>query len=72
METFIIVLLSALLFISIGLGFYMNYDWSKICNDMNEDWGKYCKEINDRWYKENKKLVHRIGELEKELKECKK
>ena len=72
METFIIVLWTALLFISIGLGFWINDDWYKLCDSMNEDWGEHCKDVNDTWYDICKKLEEENTKLKKELEQCKK
>ena len=28
---------------------YINYSWSKHCNEINDAWAKYCIEMNKRW-----------------------
>lgn len=72
METFIIVLWTALLFISIGLGFWINDDWSKECDKMNHEWHEHCIGINNRWADICKKLEEENTKLKKELEQCKK
>ena len=28
---------------------YINYSWSKYCEEMNDKWAKHCNEINKNW-----------------------